>query len=289
MNPVDRFLSVVGGVLSVLYRLVYLSHIRSVRQVLETGGTRLDKHLAGEHVLVGVRRDHRHLLVQHGVGIDPGIQLETRSVLVIGGQVNDMLPILIRLVSYGDNRISRLWFRASSIAIRDGKIYVILADMDHPSPVILVAHVMGHARLHVELTALRQVVNGELVHDLLVTVGLPEITPVSHFPAVHRGQYLLAGGIKYLHAHTVIYDLVLRRHLLHTDTFHPRRGKDDSPSHVREMLDLKRIEIRFQPHVQLVDLHVGLSGLGVPFQDETRAERTGGEILRLDVIRYQAA
>lgn len=55
------------------------------------------------------------------------------------------------------------------------------------------------------------------------------------------------------------------------------------------MLDLKRIEIRFQPHVQLVDLHVGLSGLGVPFQDETRAERTGGEILRLDVIRYQAA
>ena len=48
-------------------------HVRCVRQVPEARGSRLDHHLAGEHVLVGVRRDHRHLLARHRVGVDPGI------------------------------------------------------------------------------------------------------------------------------------------------------------------------------------------------------------------------
>ena len=120
-----------------------------------------------------------------------------------------MLAALVRLVAYGDDRIPGLRLHAARIAIGHGEVYVIVAYGQYPAPIILVAHVMGDTGFHVELTALRQVVNGELVDDLPLPVRLFEVTTIGHLTTSYRGQYLLAGGIEYLCPGTVIYGLVL--------------------------------------------------------------------------------
>ena len=71
--------------MGILDGIIYAFHVRLVCQVLEAGRPRFYDYLAREYVLVGVRGNDRHFLIQHRVRVDTGIQLEARSVIVVGG------------------------------------------------------------------------------------------------------------------------------------------------------------------------------------------------------------
>ena len=190
-----------------------------------------------------------------------------------------MSPGGVRLVTDGDDRVAGPRDHAARVAIRGGEVDVVLADMDHPPPVILVADVLGGALLHVELPALRQVIHGELVHDLPPAVRLLEIATVGALAAIHGGTQPVVPGIVQDGARSVVQVLVLGRYLLHADTLHRGRRQDDPAAHVREALDLQRIEVGLQPDVDLVRLDIRLAGLRVSFHHEPGAERPGGEVL----------
>ena len=190
-----------------------------------------------------------------------------------------MLPGGVRLVADGDDRVARLGCHAAGIAVRDRQVDIIVTHVNHTPPVILVSHVMGRARLHVELPALRQVVHGELVHDLPLAVRLLEIAAVGALASVDGGPQFVIYGIVQDGAGTVVQVLVLGRYLLHTDALHARRRQDDTASHVREVLDLQCVEVGLQPDVDLVRLDVRLARLRIPFHHEPGAERPGGEVL----------
>ena len=55
------------------------------------------------------------------------------------------------------------------------------------------------------------------------------------------------------------------------------------------MLDLQRVEIGFQTDIEFVYFHIGFTGLLIPFQNITGAERSGRKVLRLDVVGDKAA
>ena len=89
-----------------------------------------------------------------------------------------MLTIGIRLVAYRDDRITRLRDHAAGVTIIYRQVYMITPQAYDPAPVILVTDIMGYPGLHVKLPALGHVIDSELIHDLPLPVGLPEITPI---------------------------------------------------------------------------------------------------------------
>ena len=200
-----------------------------------------------------------------------------------------MLAAFVRLVAYRNDGVPGFRLHASRVAVGYGKVDVALPDTDNPAPVILVAHLMGRPFLHVELPALGKVVHGELVDDFLLSVRLLEVAAVCLLSADGGHRHFLSLAVGYGRTRTVVQRFVFGGHEFHPHAFHSGRRSYYAPAYMRKVLYLQRLEVGFQPHVQLVRLDVRLPGLRVTLHHESGAERSRSEVLRFDVVAYQTA